>query len=212
MNEYKFQYTKIFQTLLVILSCIAAFMLLTFIGIYLSIQEYLTIIIALGLAIYLHYKLKGIAVHNCIAKMSDVSVIFEFENDISRTINFSDLTSYKVYYGKNGPMLYLRNNVDNFKISANNNYCRTDAFVTFCEAIIAQLDKYKNERNPSLVHEGSIFTKPRALYFLLAATLIYVISFFAESKALRISVGVGGGFYLFFMWMKYFIEKNRKLN
>ncbi len=127
MKEYQFQYTKTLAPLLIILACIVTFIILMFIGIHFSLQEFVIIIIDLGLAILLFRALRAKAVLNCVAKLGETSVEFEFEKEM-RIINFSDLISYKVYYGKNGPILYLKNKTDNFKIFANNNFCKTEDF------------------------------------------------------------------------------------
>lgn len=141
--------------------------------------------------------------------MNDTFVEFEFKTN-SKIINFADLTSFKAYYGKNGPLLYLKNNIDNFKLSANNNFCKTDGFRVFCEDIIIQLDKYKTQNNSNLIHEGSIFTKKWMTYFLICGTLIYLLSFFIETKVLRIAVGISGGFYFLLMWTVYVVERHAK--
>jgi hypothetical protein len=139
-------------------------------------------------------------------------VCFQFENN-SKIINFRDLISFKAYYGKNGPILYLRTNEENFRIFANNNFCKSDDFRRFCVDTIAQLDNYKKtSEKTDLIHEGSIFGTKAMLYFLIAATSIYLVAFFLETKALRIAIGIAGGFYFGIMWTRYLFETNKKLD
>jgi hypothetical protein len=94
---------------------------------------------------------------------------------------------------------------------ANNNFCDPDAFNAFCEDLIIQLDKYKIKSNSDIIHESSIFATKGMLYFLVAITLVYLVSFFFETKTLKVAIGIGGGFYLLLMWTKYFIENKKKL-
>ena len=208
MKEYQFQYTKMWDTLIVVLLAIATFIATEFVGIFNKLNLALTIILSFGLAFLLFQFLKRKVVHTCTAKLGETSVIFEFEKE-TKTINFNELTSYKSYYGKNGPVLYLKDNINNFKIYANNNFCKTDDFKAFCEDTIIQLDKYRDKNNVALIHEGSIFTTKGMLYFLIVTTSIYLIAFFIETNTLRLAIGISGGFYFFIMWTRYFIEKNK---
>ena len=137
--------------------------------------------VKLWFSIFVIQTLKGKIVRSCIAKLGETSVIFGFKNE-TKTIHFNNLTSYKSYYGSNGPILYLKNNIDNFKIFANNNFCKTDDSQKFCEDIIIQLDKYKDKSNSTLIHEGSIYATKGFLYFLIIATLIYLLAFIFENK------------------------------
>ena len=210
MKEYEFQYTKKRDTLFVFLACLAIFIIVMFIGIYLSLQLTIITVIDIILMFLIFRFLKKKAVSECIAKVSETSVEFNFKNDISRVINFSDLISFKTYYGKNGTALYLKNTNDNFKMFANNNFCDPDAFNAFCEDLIIQLDKYKINSNSNIIHESSIFATKGMLYFLVAITLVYLVSFFFETKTLKVAIGIWGGLYLLLMWTKYFIENKKK--
>jgi hypothetical protein len=210
MKEYEFQYTPMKDNLIAGLSIIGICLLTEFLGIYSKLNLIVTLILTLGAGFLLFKAFKRKVVHNCTAKLSDSSVVFEFLNE-TKTFNFNDLTSYKSYYGKNGPVLYLNSNVENFKIFANNNFCKTSDFKLFCDDIITQLDKYSNSHNFALIHEGSIFTKKGMLYFLIVATLAYLLSFFFVNNQLKIIIGLCFGFYFIIMWTKYYIEnKNRK--
>ena len=186
MQEYQFQYTTISNTLLVLLLCFVVFIIIVFVGVYFNLEQFVIMIIELAAMFLVFRLLKNIAVKECIAKINDTSVDFNF-NETSRTINFSDLISFKAYYGKNGPVLYLNSNVDNFKISSNNNFCKTDDFQTFCQDLIIKLDKYKTRDNSSVIHEGSIFATKGMLYFLSIATLIYLLAFFVIQFSIEIS-------------------------
>ena len=209
MKEYKFQYNKPKETLLVVSLCIAILILSEALGIYFKLNAFLGIVISFGLTFLLFQKLKSKAVNICTAKLTETDLIFEFEN-ATRVLNFADLISYKAYYGKNGVVLYLKNKIDNFKISVNNNYCKTEDFELFCKDTIIQLDKYKTKNNSGIVHEGSIFATKAMLYFLIVGTAIYLAAFFIETKALRIAIGVSGGLYFFIMWTTYFTRSKIK--
>jgi hypothetical protein len=197
------------DTLGVILLAIVTFILSELLGLFLQLNNLLIIALSLGFALLLFRVLRGKVVHSCIARLSETSVQFDFTDEI-KVINFSDLISYKDYNGKNGPILYLNTQTDNFKIFANNNFCKTDDFKMFCDDTIIQLDKYKDTNNLALSHEGSIFTKKGMLYFLIIATSVYLFGFLFETKALRIAIGICGGFYFFIMWTKYYIESKKQ--
>jgi FtsH-binding integral membrane protein len=197
------------DTLSVFLLAFAAFLATEFLGIFNKLNFFLTIVVSFGSAFFLFQFLKRKVVHFCTAKLSDTCVIFEFENE-TKTINFSELTSYKSYYGKNGPILYLNNNVEKFKIFANNNFCDSDDFKTFSDDAIIQLNKYKDKNNLTLIHEGSMYATKGFLYFLFIATSIYFLSFTLESKDLRPYIGIGGGVYLLISWIAYFNKRDLK--
>jgi hypothetical protein len=209
MKEYQFQYTKMRDTLLVLLSCVAIFILVIFIGVHLSVQQGVLTLIEIPIVFITFRLTKKFAVSNCTAKLSETSIEFDFADE-TKVINFSDLISFKNYSGKNGPILYLKTQTDNFKIFANNNFCKTDDFEIFSNDTIIHLDKYKDKNNLALTHEGSIYATKGFLYFLLIATLIYVLSFLIESAEVRLYVGIGGGFYLLIMWIAYFNKRDLK--
>jgi hypothetical protein len=209
MKEYHFQFTKPKDVALVMLACLIVFTITTFIGAMLSIGIILLVAIEIPLMFMTFRLLKKRAVSICTAKLSDNSVDFEFENE-SKTINFSDLISFKAYYGKNGPILYLKSHDENFKIFANNNFCKTEDFCSFSIDTIKQLDDFKKTYNSDLIHEGSIFATKGMFYFLIIATLIYLAAFFFETNALRIAIGIGGGLFFGIMWIRYFIETDKK--
>lgn len=209
MKEYQFQYTKIRDTLTVVLLAMVTFVLSEFLGVYLKLNFLVTIILSFGLAFLLFHALKGKVVHSCVARLSENSVEFDFTNE-TKLINFSDLISFKDYKGNNGPILYLKTNTENFKIFSNNNCCKTADFKKFCDDSIIQLDKYKANNNPALIHEGSIYTTKGFFYFLIIATSIYFLSFIIEGKELRLYIGIGGGFYLLIMWLVYYIKRDLK--
>jgi hypothetical protein len=167
------------DTLSVILLTIVTFILSEFLGLYLQLNLLLTIVISLGFALLFFKVLRRKVVRSCIARLGETSVQFDFSDEI-KVINFSDLISFKDYNGKNGPILYLRTQTDNFKIFANNNFCKTDDFKRFSDDTIIQLDKYKDKNNLALIHEGSIFTKKRMLYFLIIATSIYLAFYLSQ--------------------------------
>jgi hypothetical protein len=221
MNEYRFQYTKIQDTLLVLLVSILSFVF----SIYVFVKMYsessknmllLFSILSIIVAIFLFRYIKKFAVRNCIAKLNTDSVVFEFKNDLIRTIYFNHLTSYKVYYGNNGPVLYLRNNIDHFKIFANDNFCKSEPFVVFCKDILVKIDNYFIENKSAIIHEGSVFQTKGMLLFLTFSTpivllLIYITTTdLIEIDDLNLFIRSFGGVFLFVFWFKYIIEKYRK--
>ena len=211
MKKYTFEYTKMRDTVGVILLSIATFILTEFLGMYSKLNIVLTIVLSVGLAFLLFQAIKRKVVRTCTAKLDDNSISFEFKNS-TKNIYFNELTSYKCYYGKNGPILYLKGSVDNFKIFGNDNFCKTDDFKTFCDDTIIQLDKYKDKNISTIIHEGSIFTKKGMLYFLIIATVTYLLAFFVETHRLRLAVGIGGGSYLLIMWTGYLVESKKLRN
>lgn len=208
-EEYQFQFTKLWNTLFVVIIAIITFFLAEFLGIYLKLNFILILVLSFTCAFLLFRILRKTAVYTCFATLNDDSVSFRLDKDL-KEINFNNLISYKVYYGKNGPILYLKNQDVNLKIAANNNFCKPDDFRIFCENIIIKLDKYKRNTNAPIIHEGSIFTTKKMLYFLSITTSIYLISFLFEKKDLRLPIGLGGGLYLFSMWIVYVAKRNDK--
>jgi len=145
-----------------------------------------------------------------IAKLNEILVEFQF-GDESRIVNFIELTSFKVYFGKNSPVLYLKSKDNNFKIYANSNFCKTENFEIFCKDIIVQLDKFKIKNgNINLIHEGSFFATKKALIINLLLSLLYLVSFYFETASLRVGIGIGGGIYLFTIWTIYLTRRKDK--
>jgi len=221
MNEYRFQYTKTLYPLVVLLASILsfAFILIVFAIILNKSNDniaYLFSIPSLIVALLTFRYLKRFAVRNCIAKLHSDFVVFEFKNDLIRTINFNDLISYKVFYGKNGPVLYLRNNIDQFKLFANDNFCKSEPFETFCKDILIQIDKYVVDNKSNIIHEGSTFQTKGMLLFLTISTPIILLSFYItttdliESTDLNVLIRIFGCAFLVIFWLKYFIERSRK--
>jgi hypothetical protein len=208
MTEHEFQYTKTQGILMVLLVCFVTFMLIIGIGVYLKLQKIVTYIITPIVTILVYQLLKKNTFGYCVAKISDTKVDFNFYKNL-RTINFDDITSFKAYYGNNATVLYLKNTADNFKIYANN-FCNRKSFDSFCQDIIIQLDKYKSNDNPQIIHAGSVFATNGMLYFLIIATSIYLLGFLFETDELKLYIGVGGGFYLLVMWVAYFNKRDLK--
>ncbi len=204
MKEYQFQYTPMKDNFIAGLSIIGICFLTEFLGIYSHLNFIFTIVLTFSIGFLLFKVFKRKVVHYCTAKLSDSSVVFEFLNE-TKTFNFNELISYKSYYGNNGPVLYLNSDTENFKLFANKNFCKTTDFKLFCDDTITQLDKYSDSHNSALIHAGSIFATKGMLYFLIAATVIYLLAFLIESKALIIAIGTCGGFCLLFFWAMYLI-------
>jgi len=208
MKVYQFEYTGMQDTLAVVVLAMLMFVLFVVLGAILYLNIVLTIVLSLSLAFLMFRLLKGKAVRTCTANFNDISVCFEFEKE-NKTIYFDELTSYKVYYGKNGPILYLNSNVDHFQLFTNSNFCKTDGFILFCEDLLKTLDAFKNTRKPGLIRNHSIFATKSMLYFLILATVIYLGSFLIETNKQKIVIGIVGGFYFLLMWTKYFWERKK---
>ena len=101
--------------------------------------------------------LKGKAVGSCSAFLNDAFVEFDFENNCVKKIDFKSLISFKKYYGKNGPIIYLTSPMENFKLAANSKFCDPKSFDTFSRDLMSTLANYKNEVAPDLIHKGSNF-------------------------------------------------------
>jgi len=209
MKEYQFKYTKTWETLIVLLSAIAVFILTEMLGLQYKLNIWVIIIIGCGLAFLLFQILKRKAVHICTVRLGDASATFDFESG-TKTVNFNDLISYKYFSDKNGHILSLKSNLDSIKIIANNNFCKTEGFKEFCKDIIAKLDTYKDLHNSELIREGSIYATKGFLYFLVIGTLLYLVAFFIEAERLRQSIEIFGGCFLFIMWLTYFIETRKE--
>lgn len=208
MKVYQFQYAKTLEALFIVLGAIATVFVSEMLAIHIKVNLFLTLVLSFGLGFLLFFVLKEKAVHICTARLGETYVSFEFGNDI-KTIDFKNLISYKFYNGRNGPILYLKSANENFKIAANNNFCKTDDFKSFCDDIVNELDEYKEQNNLRLIKEGSIYTKKGMLYFLIIATSIYLLAFFIETKQAKVIIGFIGGFYFFIMWTKVFIENKK---
>ncbi|MEP6713730.1 MAG: hypothetical protein ABJA37_14985 [Ferruginibacter sp.] len=216
MKEYQFQYTIQRDLLLLILACFVSILISIFIGMALfpeSKQMPLTLtVISIIVPFIIFRYFKNKVVNICIAKLNKTSVEFELKDSIIKLVNFNDLISYKVYYSTKGPILYLKLNSGRFKIFAHNYYCNSDPFNDFCKDLEIKIENYKAENKVDIIREGSIFVTKGMLYFLIVTTSIYFISFFIETNSLRIAIEIGGGIYLFIFWIKYFIEKNKKID
>ena len=221
MNEYRFQFTKIQDTLLVMLACIllCVFIFAFIIEIYGEASKNMVLIFSLLSAIVPIFSfryIKKFAVRDCIAILNSDSVVFEFKNNLIRTVNFNDLTSYKVYYGNNGPVLYLRNNTDRFKIFANDNFCKPEPFIIFCKDILAQIDKYSIDTKSNIIHEGSVFQTKGMLLFLTISTPIVLLIIYLtttdliESTDLIVFLRSFGVAFIFVFWFIYLIKRKRK--
>lgn len=208
MREYQFQYTKTTGTLLVLLACFAIFIITIVLAAHFKMQEIFIYIIVIINIIVVYKLLKKYTFGNCVATISDTNVEFNFGRNL-RVINFNDLISFKAYYGNKGTVLHLNNSTDNFRLYANN-YCDRKSFDVFCKEIIIQLDKYKSADHANIIHKGSVFATKGMLYFLSTSTLIYLLAFLVENKEVRLYVGIGGGFYLLFMWVAYFNKRDLK--
>jgi hypothetical protein len=208
MTEFEFQYTKPKGSALMLLTCVIACVIAINIGIYLKLQQIVIYVIAI-IAIILSYQLlKKNTFGYCVAKISDTKVDFNFDENV-KTINFDDLISFKAYYGSKATILYLNKSNEKFKLYANN-FCKRENFDIFCKDIIIQLDNYKSNNNPNIIHEGSAYATKGMLYFLIVATFIYLFSFFVEQKDSRLSIGLAGGFFLLMMWSAYFLKRKDK--
>jgi hypothetical protein len=221
MNEYRFQYTKMLDTLLVILASMLTFAFtIGILGIIYNDASknmvFLFSILSLIVALLTFRYLKKFAVRNCTVKLHSDFVVFKFKDNSIRTINFNDLTSYKVYYGNNGPVLYLRNITDRFKLFANDNFCKSKPFETFCKDIIDRIDNYVTENKLNIVHEGSIFQTKGMLLFLTISTPVIFLLFYVtttdliESTDSNVLIRIFGSTFLVVFWLKYFIERSRK--
>jgi len=211
MKEYQFQYTSISQSFFVAITSIVMSVLTGFLLGYLTLNFLWLSASMLVVGFGVFRLLRGNAIHSCTAKLSETAVDFEFD-DSEKNIQFSELTSYKFYDGKNGPILYLRTNTENFKLFTNENFCQSDDFKVFCNDIMAQLDRYRMS-NPAaiLIHEGSIFEKKGMLYFLAIATVAYLLAlYFVPFKEFRIVFGLSIGSSFLLMWVKYF-SANKKM-
>lgn len=125
-----------------------------FLGAYFNAPKLLTFSFTLLSPIILFKMVKGKAVGSCNAMLSDTFVEFNFQNTCVKKIEFSNLRSFKKYYGKNGPIIYLTNQIENFKLAANTKFCDPESFDTFSKDLISTLDNYKNTVAPGLVHKG----------------------------------------------------------
>jgi hypothetical protein len=159
MKEYQFKYNKTSQSRLVVLSTMLICVLTMVLATYLKASKNLTIIFSIAVVFGVFNLIKRKAIHDCTAKLTEDDVTFEFE-DSTKRFAFAELISYKLYYGRNGPILYLKSIEENFKLFVSDAFCKTHDFSVFCDDTIAQLDQYRT-KNPDamLIHEKSLFGK-----------------------------------------------------
>lgn len=209
MEQYQFQYTKPGRSAVVGLICMA----IIFSSIGVGKRLKLNILIIEGgvliIAILVFLLVRKMAVFDCTATIKNDCIEFDFGTFV-KTFYFTDLISFKAYYGKNVSVLYLNIVTEKFKIYANDYFCKREALENFCHVIIAKLDAYRIAQKPELIHEGSIYATKKMFYFLLIITFAYLIGFFFESESLRVAIGirVGGG--LAALWFLYFVRRNQK--
>lgn len=199
MKAYQFQYTKIRDTLFVLFGCVLVCFVLIAPVVFFRLPEWVAIVVAPALSIALYFRVRRYAVRYGTAQLSDTRLELVL-GEIPMTIDFQDVVSFKSYDGNNGTVLYLNTPADHFTLSANNNFCDTEAFESFCADVIAQLDQYKEKDNRALVHEGSVYATNGFLCFLIAATAAYLLAFAIEPPGVRPYIGTWGGFCLTFMW------------
>lgn len=208
MISYSFQYAKQTASLIVALLCLVVSSAAIFLGVSLHLQDSIILTLAVLSPALLFFALRKKTFGNCIAKLDDTHVEFHFEMDVS-TIEYSSLSAFEVYYGKNATVLHL-NCVDaSFSLYANG-FCNRSRFDVFCKALSVSLDNYKVSQNPLLIHKGSIFATRAMVIFLVIVTVIYLLSFLVESPKMQRTVGVAGGFALFILWMAYASKKDMK--
>ena len=199
MKEYQFQYTKLRDTVFVILGCIFVCIVLVGVVAVARAPQWLAFVVGPGPAIAFFFWVRRYVVRQGTAQLSDTRLDLVL-GETPKNIDFQDLVSFKSYAGKNGTVLYLNTAADHFSLSANENFCDTDAFVAFCAAVIAQLDLYQQKYRPTLVHQGSIYATNGFLGFLVLATVVYLLAFAIEPPDLRPYIGIPGGLWLALMW------------
>jgi hypothetical protein len=199
MKEYQFQYTKLLDTVLVILGCFLVCVVLVITAAVARAPEWVALVVGPGPAIAFFFWVRRFVVRQGTARLSDTRLDLVL-GEIPKAIDFQDLVSFKSYAGKNGTVLYLNTPADHFSLSANDNFCKTDAFESFCADVIVQLDEYKEKHNLTLVHQGSIYATNGFLGFLVLATLVYLLAFVIEPPDLRPYIGTPGGLWLALMW------------
>jgi hypothetical protein len=209
MKEYKFQYTNPVVTNLIFFGCIIFCIFLFFIALKTSWPIFIIVGLNSAATILLFQILKFTSRRNCIVKVDKIFLEFQFKRS-TRTIHFSELILYKCYYGRVGPVLYLKTATNRFKLSVNNNFCKTEAFRNSLDAIVIVLDKYIAEHVTILKRGRSFFETRRMLYFLIFAGALYILTVFDATRIWKIIIEIAGGFYLFNMWVAYFIN-NRKI-
>lgn len=146
MKEYPFQYTKTGVNVFVLLGCMLACLVLVEAGAFSRVPEGVVIVLAPALAIALFYRVKRYAVRHGTAQLGDTRLVLNLE-DTHKCLDFQDLVSFRSYNKRNVTFLHLNTAVDRFTLSANNNYCDSEAFESFCAAVIAHLDHYQEKDN-----------------------------------------------------------------
>lgn len=141
MQEYRFQYTKLRDTVFVILGCILVCLVLVVAVTAARAPAWVAFVAGPGPAIAFFFWVRRYVVRQGTARLSDTRLDLVL-GETPKRIDFQDLVSFKSYDGKNGTVLYLNTPADHFTLSANNNFCDSAAFESFCADVIAQLDQY----------------------------------------------------------------------
>lgn len=209
MHTYEFEYTKTWDTVAALLLTLATFIATEFIGTICSLDFILTFLIGAALAVLLFQFFKKKLVRFCMAKLSPDAVVFTFEDNI-KTIQFSELTSYRFYDDQNGAILYLNSGQKKFKLVANGNFCNIATFKLFADAMISELEAYKYNCNPALKEEGSIYASKGFRYFLLVSILFCFVVLAIVNKHLRIFTFIFGVVWLLVVWAVYRKERHKK--
>jgi hypothetical protein len=204
---YKFQYTKVWDIVIVIILATLILISIEILGLYLNINDVLSIVGSFVLAFLFFQIFKKLVVRTCKATLHESFIEFEFKKS-AKLISFSNLVSFKNQEGKNGPILYLKTQTEDFEIFANSKFCKTEKFKIFSDNAIIQLQKYQenNDLKPN-IHQITKKQNNGYLYFLIIASVVYLFLITVLDNNSTAYLFILGGFFLFITWFMYFVKR-----
>ena len=207
MQLYQFQYTKVWDTVIVIILATLILISIEILGLYLNINDVLSIVGSFVLAFLFFQIFKKSVVRTCKATLHESFIEFEFKKS-AKLISFSNLVSFKNQEGKNGPILYLKTQTEDFEIFANSKFCKTEKFKIFSDDAMVQLQKYQenNDLKPN-IHQITKKQNNGYLDFLIIASVANILLIIFLDNNFAAYLFMIGGFFLFIGWIIYFAKR-----
>lgn len=217
MKEYKFEYTPQIAMLKLVGICFLVFFAFLFSAHYLGkyLGVWTIIILAIGIPILIFKLFKSKCVKFGIAQINQ-DVLELNLNGAIQTINFNEISSYKVEEPHNGVVLKLHfMNGEKLKIGVNDNYCSSAGLGKFSNDLAEILERFKISNHSPLVREKSLYERKFYLVFIILITLafatafVYSIKIGANKALLQIFFGAP---MLIFIWTQFFVIRRKYKN
>ncbi|WP_247237818.1 hypothetical protein [Telluribacter sp. SYSU D00476] len=169
MKHYTFEYTNQSTIFLLLAACFALLIVLLlgvpYMAPLLGSTLYATLAIGTPFLVFFlnRNKIKKVGE----AQLEDTSLTLLL-SDQTRSIQFSELKSYKVEYYNGTRLSCTFKDNTKFKLMANHQFCKPEAFEALCDDLERTIDQYILETNAELVRKPSLYEQ-KWMPFLLGA-------------------------------------------